>query len=406
MSWNDTITNSVFSILTGDEKEYFPLIKFGSKVKEFNASIFEFIDKEKSFVNKKKPRSGNFNLLFYFQGDDHLEISEAFENSSDDTRFWIVKHPIFGTIKGQPISMERVETSLGISEFSVDFWETIEGGYLKKISSPINDIEESKEDLFDKNSIAYGSNIEVEAADQNKTKAFINKVNSRIQQVLSNEFYNDYQSVLSEALNYADDMILKPVETIKSINRLMDIPNNLNQSVKFRGRLMESIWGDVKSIFNRFSTKNDKSFIESIGAAVVSSVSIATITPLQKDYITSRDTLESAYFLNNLYNDYIKTLDKFKATSVSETHVLDFETQYILKSIVSNSVFNVFSIAFKAKQERIIELEKDSNLIILTHRFLRLDTDDNNLENFRQMNNIINEKVFKVEKGTKITYLV
>lgn len=407
MSWKDKIENSKFSIKTGDNKEFFPLTKIGSKSKEFNTSIFDFIDIEGSFVDRRKAKSSKYDFTFYFQGDNHIEDSEAFEISSNDSKFWTVEHPIFGTIKGQPVNLTRNESNLGITEFSVEFWETIEGGYLKKKESVLDKNLDLQNKLFEKNSNSL-LNADLKAIDQKNSKSLIDQINSRIEKVLSDEFYNDYQEIFSDALNSVDNIILKPVDTISKINRLIDIPNDFKQSVEFRGKLMNHIWNDIKDIFGKVFSFNDNSFIESLGAAVVASLSVACLKPLENDYITSKNTLNAAFTLNSLFTDYLNLIDVLqkKSNGNNKPFVLNFETQFLLKQMVSSTIFNLFSVAFEAKQERNIYLERDSNLILITHKYFGLDSEDKNLELVRQINGIKNNSLFKIKKGTKITYFV
>ena len=408
MSWQDKIENYEFSIKTGDNKTFYPLLKIGGKSKEFNVAIFDFIDVEGSFVDRRKAKSGKYDLVFYFQGDKHLETAEEFETSTNDTRYWILEHPSFGVIKGQPTNIERNESNLGITEFAVEFYETIEGGFLSKTESVWDKNKSLQDSLFDKNAQAFASNTELKAIDQKNLKSLINKIDSRIKKVLSDEFYNDYQSKLSEALNYADELILKPVDTISRLNRLIDIPNDLKQSLDFRGKLMNHIWEDIKGVFGKVFSVNNKSFIESVGAAVVSSLALASLSPLSGDYVTSKNTLLFASKISNLYEDYLDFIDNLQKNDFDQTnpYILDFETQFLLNSIVTSCLYNLYSVAFDAKQERSIYLEHDSNLILLTHKYLGLDEEDKNLETFRKINGIKNNKLMKIKKGTKITYFV
>ena len=171
---------------------------------------------------------------------------------------------------------------------------------------------------------------------------------------------------MSDALNSVDNIILKPVDAISKINRLIDIPNDFKQSVEFRGKLMNHIWNDIKDIFGKVFSYNDNSFIESLGAAVVASLSVACLKPLENDYITSKNTLNAAFTLNSLFTDYLNLIDVLqkKSNGNNKPFVLNFETQFLLKQMVSSTIFNLFSVAFEAKQERNIYLEQDSNLII------------------------------------------
>jgi len=105
MSWQDKLQNIQFSIKTGDGKEWFPLFKTGEKSKEFNTSIYDFIDVPKSLVERKQPKSSKYPLTFWFDGENHIETAEEFERSANDNRYWTITHPYYGTIKGQPLSI-------------------------------------------------------------------------------------------------------------------------------------------------------------------------------------------------------------------------------------------------------------------------------------------------------------
>ena len=75
-------------------------------------------------------------------------------------------------------------------------------------------------------------------------------------------------------------------------------------------------------------------------------------------------------------------------------------------SLVSFTSKNLFLLSFDARQERLYELTEDSNLIVLTHRFLGLDADDANIESFRKINDIKNDELYRVRKGRTIKYFV
>ena len=75
-------------------------------------------------------------------------------------------------------------------------------------------------------------------------------------------------------------------------------------------------------------------------------------------------------------------------------------------SLVSFTSSGLFQLSFDARQERVYELTEDSNLILLTHKFLGLDADDKNMNAFRKINGIKNFEIYKIEKGRTIKYFV
>jgi hypothetical protein len=69
------------------------------------------------------------------------------------------------------------------------------------------------------------------------------------------------------------------------------------------------------------------------------------------------------------------------------------------------TVSNLFDLAFDAQQERVVYLPKDSNLVLLTHKYMGLANDEN-MQRFREINNIKLKELFRIKKGRKIKYYV
>ncbi len=77
-----------------------------------------------------------------------------------------------------------------------------------------------------------------------------------------------------------------------------------------------------------------------------------------------------------------------------------------LYDMVVFTVANLFNLGFDSQQERVVYTEKETNLILLVHRYLGMDVNDENLERFRQINQIKMNENFKIRKGRKIVYYV
>ena len=83
-----------------------------------------------------------------------------------------------------------------------------------------------------------------------------------------------------------------------------------------------------------------------------------------------------------------------------------FKIQLGVNLIVKKTLYELYSISFDFKQERVVELQNFSNLILLTHKYMGMDKFDENLERFRVINNIKNDSLFVVKKGSKIKYFI
>jgi hypothetical protein len=60
--------------------------------------------------------------------------------------------------------------------------------------------------------------------------------------------------------------------------------------------------------------------------------------------------------------------------------------------------------SFETKRERIVITDKKTNLILLVHRYLGMDDDDENLDVFIKTNNLKLNQLFSIEKGVEIRY--
>ena len=104
MSWIEKVSNE-YIIVTGDGREYRPVSKNWQKSTEYNIAEFNFINVDGALVDKRRPKGRRFPLECYFQGEDHLDISERFENSAKDIRPWKVTHPYYGKLTVQASSL-------------------------------------------------------------------------------------------------------------------------------------------------------------------------------------------------------------------------------------------------------------------------------------------------------------
>ena len=86
--------------------------------------------------------------------------------------------------------------------------------------------------------------------------------------------------------------------------------------------------------------------------------------------------------------------------------MIGYEGQSVLNTLILEAVYSLYDLAFDAKQEREVVLDKDSNLIILTHKYMGLDENDENINTFRKINNIKNKSLFIIRKGRKIKYYI
>lgn len=402
MDWIERIETK-FSIETGDGKVYFPLQKGGEKDKEFNTSSFEFINVYGTLVDRKKPQGGKYNLVFYFEGADNVDKADEFESSCDDPRQWTVTHPFYGTIYGQPLSIKRDDTNLNITEITVPFWESIDPNY------PFSNFSKKDNTMDMHRTTMYAFALTAAEAtftpvDIPKASDSLQGMNAEVKDLADNNTFADLQNALNSGLKAIDDIVAGPLNAIQSIQNFLDLPATYIRTIEGRVAAFESVLNRLKE---SVETATDKKYYEAMGGTVLSLINVVLLAPITGDYITVSDVSIRTNRLLNLYNDYLATLDSLTVDvyDVNNSFTPDPVAQQQLNQMVNYTIANLYSFTFGTKRERIVIVGKDTNVILLTHRYLGLDASDENIDTFVATNNIKFNELFSIKKGREIRFV-
>jgi hypothetical protein len=406
MGWQDRLNNIIFTIRTGDGKIFQPDWKSGETSKDFNATVFDFIGQPGSLIDRKKVKARRFPLTFWFQGDDNIDQAEAFDKSANDPRAWIVNHPFYGQITGQPLSVSRNDTLYNATEITVDFYETIITQFpVQKLA--VTEGFSMRVDKFHTISpIDYASKVKPKPIDKSIITDNADQINAIITKALNVSNYTQYQTDKAQMFTAIDNIILAPAPAIYAIQQVMLDPANFNFSIQYRARLVRAMYDDAVQLVTGKPTPNNKYYYEATGSTTIAAMAQAMITPIDGDYVTRTDVVNASSDLLALYNEYLVMLDSLYVADAnpSKSFSQSAQTQDALQELVIYTLAGLNEIAFNAKQERLIILDRDSQLIVLTHKYMGLDPDDANIETFRSINGIKNTGVFLVKKGTQIKY--
>lgn len=402
MDWESRIKNITFSIKTGDGKLYFPLFKQSTESeKEYNTSTFEFIKVYGTLVDRKMPQGRKFNLVFYFTGADCITDSENFESSCDDPRPWKVNHPYYGLITGQPMSIKRDDSALNVTEITVPFYETIELDYPFINYSPKDNTRDKHKKVLD----SFGT-IDLpydETVDIPKNLDRVNQINAEMKGLADSDTYSDFQNALNTCLKAIDKTTSNPLEAFRQIQGFLDLPATYERAVLARVGSYLNVYYRLKT---SIETLSDKKNFEALGGSLIASMGLSMVLPIEGDYFLMADVFRMTDRLKLVYNDYLETLDSLQVSiyDVNNAYAPSPESQANLQSLVSYTLANLYALSFETKRERIVVVDKKTNVILLTHRYLGLDVDDQNIDIFIKTNNIKLNELFSIEKGRQITY--
>lgn len=405
MSWQNRIDNIKFKIVTGDGKEFTPLWRTKGKEKEYNVSIYDFIDVEGSLVDRKKPKSSKHTLNFIFQGDTNVEDAAEFEASADDPRAWTVTHPYYGELNGQPLSISFNVDALNVTEVTVEFWESITSDFPTEQISVRDNTEARKVNVLMASSIVFASDVQPVTADITKIKDSNSLTAASVEPLLTDDNTTEYSNALSKSLSAADSLLSDPGEAISSAQALLDLPSTFASPVLDKINALRSAFNLLKE---EIETVADKLFFEAQAAACVAGICNAAVNPSDDDYVVRTEIEEVVQIILEVYDEYVTVLDdnQVQIYDVEDTFIPNIDTQNELYSLVAFTNANLFNLAFDTKQLRIVYTKKNTNVILLAHRYLGLDENDENLNNFIQINNIKLDELFVIRKGREIKYFV
>lgn len=405
MSWIDRLTNIKFKITTGDGKVFTPLWVNGESSIEFNTKKYEFINVPGSMIDRKLPKATAYPLVFYFQGDDNVDQSEEFIKSAKDSRPWKVNHPFYGQITGQPTSLSRNDNAYNVTAFTVDFWETITADYPNDQVSTRDVILTKVSDIKAQALTNYVTGANPSSGDISVVKENSKDVASKFDRLQTPDTFVTYKNTLSNAVKAADNIIEAPNEVITSNQELVLLPSTYELPVTQRITALKNTYFQLKSVI---VDRNGKFFFESQAGTTVAAIAQASVNPIDEDYTTRDQVSLSSEAVIEIYNDYLTTLDDAQVDQYDVVNEWspDPQLQQTLYELITETLGNLYQLAFGAKQERIVEVDTDTNLFLLVHRYMGLDGDDKNLETFRIINNIKNDELFRIRKGRKIKYFV
>lgn len=403
MDWIDRINDIKFSIETGDGKTYFPLYKNGESEKEYNTSSFEFISVYGTLVDRKKPQGRKLPLVFWFTGADNIEQAANFEVSADDPRQWKVTHPFYGIIYGQPISIRRDDSSLNVTEVTVPFWESINADYPFSNFNVKDNTRDCHSAVFVAAGSSYVKYANFASADIAKNSESCIDMAGDMQNLQDNNTYSDFQNALNKSLKAIDKLLEAPLNAIQTVQNFVDLPATYIQAIEGRLASYENIYNRLKK---SITTLTDKRYYESVGASVISCMNMVVVNPIFGDYVLVSDVFRRTSRIADIYQDYLDTLGDLQVGvyDVRNTYTPDATVQSALNTMVNYTISNLYAMSFETKRERIVYVDKNTNVILLAHRYLGPNDEDENINTMIKTNDIKLDELFSIKKGRMISY--
>ena len=405
MSWKDRLKNG-YKIKMGDGKSFELLWMNATKIKEFNVAEFDYPGVKGTFVDRGEPRGRKYGIEIYFEGDNHIEKSNAFEVSSEDKRPWVITHPLYDRLVVQPTTLNFDNTVENITKITGTVIETIEEINPRTSNDPTDKINGDKIDLDDSLLVPI-TDISFEASDVNILLTTNDVLFAEGVKITTTNI--DFETYFN-AFNTANSAILtataQPLAAMRKLQAVINAPALFKNSVQIRFSTLKSQYEKLRDSALNITTVQLKRAFEANASAVISSAGLALVT--DPDFKSRSELIDFIDSLLNTYNDFITTLDKLQDNSANspDSYIPDAVSQFNLNQLINFTVANLFSIIIDTRQERFLFLENDDNIITLTHRFLGPSEDDSTMDEFILINNIGPDEYLGLKKGRKIVYFV
>lgn len=373
MSWLDKIKTDL-TITCGDGTQF----KFdwlnANKQREYNVSEFEFINVEGTYVHRKAAKGARYNIELYFQGENHLDFAQQFDDSAKDPRPWSLSHPFYGLLTVQPLSLSFDNTGLNLTKITGTVIETLPDEYPKGSAPPQEVITVQVATVDQLAAAGYANNVSPKAPDVAKMQQRNSTIYADASKYVTTEFAASYFNAFKTAQGAITQATDAPLTAIRTMQALISAPAQFASNVQSRlGVLQKSFDTMRSSIAGSLSnvTRADRYLYQNNAGTALTAMLQASATPFANEYRYRDAVVDVIEQLVNNYNTYLADLGTLQGSygGDPDSFMPDAESITALNNLFNFAIYNLFQIANSGKQQRTHLVVYDTNWIILAHRF-------------------------------------
>lgn len=409
MSWIDKVTNELI-ITTGAGEQFKPSWINAKLLQEYHIAEFNFPDVEGTLVKRGEPLGIKFAMEIYFQGPDHIDISEKFRVAAKDRNYWVLEHPYYGVFPCHPTTLDFDNSGYNITKITGVLIETILDDepliYGEEFSLP-QKIEAQKTKLDDV--IESTFNYTLYPGDVNTLRNTNNKAfNLSVPIIKLPEEFEVYNNLFNQANNAINTAIASPVLAMRAVTSALTQPARFTENVKTRIKTLSNTFDYLHDTAVGLTTVSSKQIFQNQSAAVLSAMCIAASTPLENNYTNNNSVLEILEIIFSKYGIFLEDIDLMQSINASSvlSYIPNVDVLTALNDLINTTLAGLFTIALSSRTERSLILETDTNLVVLTHRLYGLDSLDKNIDEIIANNELGLNEIIQLEKGKKIVYYI
>lgn len=414
MSWIEKVNRKI-SFFMGDGKYYYPEYLNAQKVQEFNVSVFNFTDIDGSLVQRKKPMGRKFKIEIYFQGPDCIDTAAAFEESAKDPRHWHIQHPLYENIRCQPLSLTYDDSVNNVTKITGTVIETILGVYPEGLIEPLDAAINSKAESDSVSVFKFANTSNLNGDDAKNMFATVDILEGNVLKDTDiNTDLSEYLNIVRRARAAISKATSDGLNAMENIKEVINAPLLLNLGTFATQRVLlrqiESLSLTILGKNPDGSSVTARKYFETVSAIALSALFLNSVDNVGNVYQSRIAVIDNIDVMIEQNNNYLSALDELQLSDFTQDdiYIPDYDSMEAYNNMFSTVIGNLYQIATEAKQEKIITLSSDTNIINLTSRLygLKPDDADDNINFLIETNSIgLNEKLI-LKKGREIKYYV
>lgn len=411
MGWQDRVQEAAYTAPDG----YRIIFDYVDVQQSFDKKVeaFEFPDVDGTYVQQTGNTGRRIPMLIIFWGDDYDLQAETFFGYMQQTGIGKLEHPVYGTVDVVPfgaiVREDRLTTAANQAVFRVTFWETVRIIYPIAQNDPASDVVSAIQEF----NSAVGEEFEEFTSLDNAVErtTFRNEYSDTLasaKDTLQNvaATVKSVEKIFNTAFqsidNTLDILVGEPLDLAFQTSLVLQIPSQstaliLDKLSAYRS-LAGSIIGTVQS--PSFDARPVNKFYNDNLFATLA-VTGAVLSTVNNTFQTKTEALSAAVEVLNQFDD----VNSWREESYTSLGEIDSGASYQqLQEAVALTAGFLVQISFSLKQERVITLDRDRNMVELVAELY--GTVDSELDFFIQSNDLSGNEIVEIPKGRQIVYFV
>jgi hypothetical protein len=379
-----------------------------TKEVEWNYTEYPFVNVNGVLGKKRKLLKREFEMDFYFVGDKNIETATEFEDWAMSEMPWTIIHPYYDTILCNVVKLKFDNTLLNATRISGTAIETIDENTIGFVSKdPYKFIKIKSEQIASviENKI---KDIDITVNDKDVLIADARTRFDTMSKVISSlEDATEYNNMFNEYITLLNDVTAGPILAMQALNTFITMPYVFVISVKEKMNVFLTEFDNLRRTISSLTNRSQKRVWEIKSVAEFQAMCLSSMNPLLTDYIKAVDALNVINQIKTAKAQFDADISAIQSPNGSnpDFYVPNYEMISAVDKIVSTTISNLYVIALSGKREFIQVLEKDSNVVLLAHRFYGPDAQDLNMKKLIDTNNLNYKQIaLGIKKGTEIAY--